>query len=61
MKLRLLAYGDEVIVRNVLRWEGGRPVICSDEELEAARREGRSPRGLAWPAEDVLGAVEEAP
>jgi hypothetical protein len=27
--------------------------ICRDEEWEAAEREGRDPRAVPWPAEDV--------
>lgn len=27
--------------------------VCREEEWEAAQREGRAPKGVPWPAEDV--------
>jgi len=38
----------------VVRGQDGAVVwICSEEEWRTAETEGRSPRGIAWPAEDI--------
>jgi hypothetical protein len=32
--------------------------VCREEEWHAARREGREPEGVPWPAEDVHPMVQ---
>lgn len=52
--IRLRAYGDEVITRVAVREEDGVVLVCKQTELEAARREGREPRLVGFPASDVV-------
>lgn len=33
-------------------------IVCREEEWEAARAEGRDPKGVPWPAESVRLAEE---
>lgn len=63
-----LKVGDKVLVRTmfgnlvprrVVAFSEYGPLLCSDEEYEAARREGREPDSMGWPANHILPAQPE--
>ncbi len=53
--------GSEIELVAVDYSDEGEPLYCSPDEYEAARREGREPEAVGWPAADLLGPVGAQP
>jgi hypothetical protein len=45
--------------RVVCGFSDGKPLFCTVDEAELARRDDREPRGIGWPREYVLEGIEE--
>lgn len=58
-KIKLRAYGDEELVRTVIRLEKKSIVVCRPEEYEAALAEGREPVGVGFNIKDILASEVE--
>lgn len=52
--IRLRAYGDEIIERVLMDFDRDHVYITTQEEYEAAGREGREPRMVGFRREDVV-------
>jgi hypothetical protein len=53
-------YGGKTAKRRVVAVKGDVIVICSEEEYQAAEREGRDPSGLGFPVQDVIDSRQFA-
>ena len=58
-RVRVRTVSGAVSERVVCGYSDGVPLLCTVQELEAARQEEREPRGIGWPAEHMLGRVGE--
>ena len=57
-KIRVKAYGGEELVRVVLEEGDSYVVICREEEFIKAKSTGRTPQGVGFSKEFVIGLVE---
>ncbi len=53
-------HGRVAISEQKLGWDFEVVWICREKEWIAAEQEGRDPRGMPWPAEDVRLVVRES-
>lgn len=57
--VKLRAYSNKELLRRVVRLEEDIIIVCSPEEYEAARRQGREPTAVGFHITDVIGQDAE--
>jgi hypothetical protein len=56
--IKLRAYGNEVITRQLVRLDKETVVVCRSEEYEAAIRENREPVSVGFNIRDVVLPIQ---
>ena len=52
--VRVMGYGGKELQRRLIRETESTVIICTEEEYEAALREGREPRGVGFPKASLV-------
>lgn len=55
--VRVMGYGGEELVRRLVRETESTIIICTEQEYEAAQREGREPRAVGFPKNSLVATA----
>ena len=55
--IRVRGYGGEELIRRLVRETDSTLVICTEQEYEAAQREGREPRAVGFPKANLIAEM----